>query len=141
MDLVDLEPGDGRLATDVFPVLHELRPHLTLESFAAVYAEGHPQGLRFSALYEDGRCVAVAGWRVVATTSVLRKLYVDDLVTTSSARSRGHGRRLLAVLTERARQAGCRAIDLDSGVQRTDAHRFYEREQMVRTSHHFARRL
>lgn len=141
MDLVDLDPGDLRLAADVFPVLHELRPHLTVESFAAVYAEGHPQGLRFTALYDDGRCVAVAGWRVVATTSVLRKLYVDDLVTTATARSRGHGRTLLAALTDRARQAGCRAIDLDSGVQRTDAHRFYEREQMALTSYHFARRL
>ena len=32
-------------------------------------------------------------------------------------------------------------IDLDSGVQRHDAHRFYLRERMAITSHHFAKNL
>src|SRR5436305_4770731 len=100
MTLVDLEPGDPRLDTEVLPVLRELRPHLTSESFASVYEHGHPQGLRFTAAYVDGGCVGVAGWRIVATTNVLLKLYVDDLVTTDSARSRGVGRELLHGLTE-----------------------------------------
>src|SRR3954453_13429281 len=82
MTLVDLEPGDPRLDTEVLPVLRELRPPLTPESFAAVYEQGHPQGLRFTGPYLDGRCVGVAGWRIVATTNALLKLYVDDLVTT-----------------------------------------------------------
>lgn len=140
--IVDLDPGDPRLEADVLPVLLELRPHLTPASFASVYAEGHPQGLRFTAVYtEDGRCVGVAGWRLVATTFAGRKLYVDDLVTTSGARSSGYGRVLLSELARRAREAGCSAIDLDSGVQRRDAHRFYHREGLTITAHHFARDL
>src|SRR5436305_5063913 len=87
MTLVDLEPGDPRLDTEVLPVLRELRPHLTSESFATVYERGHPQGLRFMAAYADGRCLGVAGWRIGATTSTVSKLYVDDLVTTEGARS------------------------------------------------------
>ena len=83
--LVDLEPGDPRLAAEVLPVLRELRPHLDEESFAAVYAEGHPQGLRFTAAYDGDRCVGVAGWRLVCSTHTIRKLYVDDLVTTAAA--------------------------------------------------------
>jgi GNAT superfamily N-acetyltransferase len=139
---VDLEPGDPRLEAEVLPVLLELRPHLTPASLAAVYSEGHPQGLRFTAVYdEDGRCVAVAGWRLVATTVALRKLYVDDLVTISAMRSRGIGRALLDELTRRAREAGCRALDLDSGIERHDAHRFYLRERMRILSHHFVRRV
>jgi len=141
MTLVDLEPGDPRLDTEVLPVLRELRPHLTPDSFAAVYEQGHPQGLRFTAAYIDGRCVGVAGWRIVATTNALLKLYVDDLVTTEQARSRGVGRELLDGLTEKARAAGCNMIDLDSGVHRPDAHRFYMREGLTITSFHFARPL
>ena len=140
MLLVDLEPGDPRLERDVLPVLRELRPHLTPESFQAVYGEGYGQGLRFLGAYEDGRCVAVAGWRIVATTDSIRKLYVDDLVTVETERSRGFGSALLAELEERARAAGCRLLDLDSGVQRQDAHRFYMRHGMAITSFHFARR-
>ncbi|MGH8868566.1 MAG: GNAT family N-acetyltransferase [Actinomycetes bacterium] len=143
MRIVDLEPDDARLAADVLPVLAELRTHLTAESLAAVYAEGFPQGLRFTAVYDDEetRCLGVAGWRVVATTNVLRKLYVDDLVTRTDARSTGVGHFLLADLEKRASRAGCAIIDLDSGVQRHAAHRFYFREGMYISSHHFAVRL
>jgi GNAT superfamily N-acetyltransferase len=141
VDLVDIEPADERLTTDVLPVLVELRPQLTPDSFRATYGEGYPQGLRFLAAYAGGRCVGVAGWRLVATTHVGRKLYVDDLVTTESARSTGVGRALLDELAIRAVAAGCSALDLDSGVQRGDAHRFYFRERMHITSYHFARRL
>jgi len=141
MTLIDLEPGDPRLESDVLPVLRELRPHLTAESFATVYEQGHPQGLRFTAAYDDGRCVGVAGWRLVVTTVCVLKLYIDDLVTTEAARSQGVGRALLASLTQRAREAGCRVIDLDSGVHRSDAHRFYMREGLTISSFHFLRPL
>jgi GNAT superfamily N-acetyltransferase len=140
LELVDLGPGDGRLE-EALDVLRELRPHLTATSFAAVYAEGHPQGLRFTAAYDGGRCVGVAGWRIVATTANLRKLYVDDLVTTAAHRSTGVGRALLGALAQRAEAAGCTALDLDSNVQRADAHRFYMREGLTISSFHFARGL
>ncbi|MFZ5850388.1 MAG: GNAT family N-acetyltransferase [Actinomycetota bacterium] len=141
MRIVDLEPGDPRWPS-VLPVLRELRPHLDPAALAQVYAEGWPQGLRFTAvLGEDERCLAVAGWRVVATTSVLRKMYVDDLVTTAALRSGGVGALLFDHLEQRAREAGCAVLDLDSGVQRFDAHRFYLARRMRLSSHHFAKTL
>ena len=141
MRFVDLEPGDPRLGHDVLPVLAQLRTELTREMLDAVYAEGHPQGLRFTAAYDEHGCVAVAGWRLMATTVAIRKLYADDLVTSAERRSQGIGAALLAELERRAREAGCRAIDLDSGVTRADAHRFYIRERMPITSFHFGREL
>ena len=140
-ELVDLEPGDPRVVDDMLPVLKELRSHLDAASLTSVYAEGHPQGLRFLVAYDGGRCVGVAGWRVVALTFAIRKLYVDDLVTTADGRSEGVGHALLAELEARARAAGCTVIDLDSGVQRHDAHRFYFRERMHISSHHFTKAL
>jgi hypothetical protein len=61
MEIVDTLPGDPRLASEVWPVLNQLRDQLTADSFAAVYEEGYPQGLRFTAAYDKGRCVGVAG--------------------------------------------------------------------------------
>ena len=138
MFLVDLDPGDRRFQEDAVPVLRELRPHLSARSAAQVYEEGYGQGLRFSAVYLDGRCVGVAGWRIVATMMARRKLHVDDLVTTESCRSRGVGSFLLAALMERAKESGCAVLDLDSGSQRVEAHRFYEREGFEKTAFHFA---
>ena len=139
LELVDLEPGDARLLTDALPVLLELRPHLTPESFTAGYEEGHAQGLRFLAAYDGERCVGVAGWRMIACTSLVRRLYVDDLVTSASARSAGVGHALLAELERRAVEAGSGWLTLDSGVTRFEAHRFYFRERMSATAHHFTK--
>lgn len=139
LELVDLEPGDARLVREALPVLLELRPHLTPESFTAVYEEGHPQGLRFLAAYDADACVGVAGWRMVACTSLGRRLYVDDLVTSATARSSGVGHALLAELERRAAEAGSGWLTLDSGVTRFEAHRFYFRERMSATAHHFTK--
>ena len=70
-------------------------------------------------------------FRIIENTHAGRKLYVDDLVTDETQRSQGVGKLLLDGLTEEARTRGCQTIDLDSGTQRTDAHRFYFRERMV----------
>lgn len=141
MEIVDLEPNDPRLDA-VLPVLRELRPHLTPEGFQEICREGYQQGLRFTAaLGDDGSCQGVAGWRVIVNTSSLRKLYVDDLVTSTSMRSTGVGRGLLAYLEQRARELGCRELSLDSGSQRYDAHRFYMREGMAIVAFHFRKLL
>lgn len=137
---VDLGIDDPRWE-QALPVLQELRPHLTAADRRAVQAEGEGQGLVFTAVFADDVCLAVAGWRVMATTSVLRKAYVDDLVTAAPERSSGYGHVLLAELARRAREAGCHQLELDSGVQRFDAHRFYLRERMRINSHHFAMKL
>ncbi|MFI1976855.1 GNAT family N-acetyltransferase [Streptomyces wedmorensis] len=142
MKIIDLEPGDPRLESDLLPVLRELRPHLTPELFREVYEAGHPQGLRFTAAYTDGgRCVGAAGWRIIHNTSSLRKLYVDDLVTAAVERSTGVGHALVAHLETHARAAGCQELNLDSGTHRTGAHRFYLRERFDIVAFHFTRLL
>ena len=140
MDLIDVGPEDPRLP-EVFAVLVQLRTHLDEREFRAIYRSGYDEGLRFLAACDDGRCVAVAGWRIVNGTSTIRKLYIDDLVTDEAFRSSGCGHVLLEELERRAVDAGCTSIELDSGVQRFDAHRFYLRERMDIVAHHFAKSL
>jgi GNAT superfamily N-acetyltransferase len=138
--LVDLPAGHPGWAS-ALPVLQELRTGLTAELLAQVLAEGGPQGLRFLGAYVDGECVGLAGWRFVANTSATRKLHVDDLVTAAACRSRGVGQALLTELELRAIDAGCTVLDLDSGVQRHAAHRFYLRQRMHISAHHFDKKL
>lgn len=134
--IVDIGPDHPRLP-ELYEVLRQLRTELTLPQLHEIYAEGFDQGLRFTAVEEDGRLVAVAGWRLVACTTAGRRLYIDDLVTDPQVRSAGHGHLLIAELERRAREAGCRILDLDSGVHRGAAHRFYFRERMTIASYHF----
>jgi GNAT superfamily N-acetyltransferase len=80
---------------------------------------------------------AVAGFRVVENLDNGRFIYVGDLVTKPQERSKGYGQRLFDWLLDCARSEGCGALTLDSGVQRFDAHRFYLKNRMRISSHHF----
>lgn len=90
-------------------------------------------------LTADDEIQAVAGYRFIEMLRTGRMLEVDDLITASSARSRGHGKRLLDWCYELARTSGCSVVELDSAVQRADAHRFYFRERMHVLGFHFSR--
>jgi GNAT superfamily N-acetyltransferase len=142
MEIVELEPGDERLAR-ALPVLRELRPHLDpdVEAFDRLYQRCHADGLRLAAVFEGAECRAVAGYRIYSNLVSGKHLYIDDLVTGEQWRSNGHGRALNDYLVRKAHDEGCASIQLDSGVQRADAHRFYFRERYTIHSFHFIRNL
>ena len=125
-----------------FAVMHQLRPHLKDEAeFVARVRVQQREGYHLARLDEAGRVVAVGGFRVIHFLMWGKTLYVDDLVTDAGRRSAGHGRQLFEWLVDHARQQNCDQFHLDSGVQRFDAHRFYLRQRMAITAHHFAMTL
>lgn len=124
-----------------FPVMSQLRPHLVEADFVTRVRRMQAEGFHLAALAADGSVRAVAGYRYHEKLFSGRTLYVDDLVSDSTHRSRGHGAKLLAWLADQARAHDCDLLELDSGVQRFDAHRFYFRERMSISSYHFSRPL
>ncbi len=124
-----------------YEVMAELRPHIARGEWLARVRAQQAEGYRLACVREAGRVVAVAGYRISTNLFYGRHLYVDDLVTAGSERSKGHGKALLDWLRALAVQEGCDALDLDSGVQRKRAHAFYLREGMELGGHHFSERL
>jgi GNAT superfamily N-acetyltransferase len=125
--------------------MRALRTHYTDEAefVRRVDDEQRPQGYRVVGAFEDGRVVAVAGFRVLRTLFSGDVLYVDDLSTLPEARGRGHGGALLDWCAEEGRRLGCDEIQLDSAVipERQDAHRLYFNKRMRIGSYHFVRPL
>lgn len=99
------------------------------------------EGARMVVLHEAEVPKAIALYRVLHTTFSGRRFYVDDLVTVESERGRGYGAALLRWCEEAARTSGCDTFSLDSGVQRTAAHRFYFRHGLAITAFGFAKPL
>ena len=62
---------------------------------------------------------------------------MDDLNTDETRRSRGHGKILMDWLKQEAKDRQCVQLQLDSGVQREQTHRFYFREGLTINSYHF----
>lgn len=109
-----------------FPVLSQLRDHLSEAEYLDYLAEMRAEGYRLFALFDDDEIVSVAG--VVVTTNFYngRHLFVYDLVTRADRRSEGFGTRLMTFVEEWARDHDCESLTLESGLWREDAHRFYE---------------
>jgi GNAT superfamily N-acetyltransferase len=124
-----------------YDVMAELRPHVARQSFLPTVRAMQKDGLRLACIREDGKVVAVAGYRVSTNLFCGRHLYVDDLVTAEAERSKGHGKALLAWLRAQAVAADCDVFHLDSGVQRKRAHEFYLREGLELAGYHFSERL
>ena len=90
-----------------FPVMAQLRPHLIEAEFVARIRRMQTEGFHL-AFVDDGDAVrAVAGYRYQDKLVSGRHLYVDDLVSDSTHRSRGHGAKLLQWLCQEARAHGC----------------------------------
>ncbi len=123
--------------TACYPVMRELRPHIAAEDFLYRVRSQQGAGYRLVCMQGSTGVVAVAGFRVVENLAWGRFLYVDDLVTLPEQRSKGYGAKLLAWLKDQAAQEGCQQLHLDSGIQRKQAHRFYEREGLTMTSYHY----
>ena len=122
-----------------YDVMRELRPHIAnVEQFIAQVQRQQQQGYLLACLEADGEIRAAAGYRYQEMLYHGRLLYVDDLVTRESDRSAGYGGKLFDWLVDQARQHECDHFELDSGVQRFDAHRFYLMKRMKIASHHFS---
>jgi GNAT superfamily N-acetyltransferase len=122
-------------------VMRELRPHIRAIDFAAQVLLQQKEGYQLAFLELDGLIRSVAGVRILNLLFSGRTLYIDDLVTHDSDRSRGFGAVLFDWLVEYAKEQGCEHLTLDSGVQRFAAHRFYLNRGMDITSHHFDLKL
>jgi GNAT superfamily N-acetyltransferase len=120
------------------PVMRELRPLFhEPEQFVERVLRQQKEGYQLAFLESEGEVCAVAGYRLLESLFSGKFLYVDDLVTRERDRSCGFGGQLLDWLIEQAREHGCQNLELDSGVQRFDAHRFYFSQRMSISSYHF----
>jgi GNAT superfamily N-acetyltransferase len=119
-------------------VMRQLRPQVP----EAVYLETvrrmtQTDGYLQAAVFEGDTVVAVAGYRFMEMLFTGKTLYVDDLNTDETRRSRGHGKMLMEWLKREAKEQGCVQLQLDSGVQREQTHRFYFREGLTINCYHF----
>jgi len=122
-----------------YPIMKQLRTQLAQSEFVArVQRQKAELGYVLAFAHEEDQVKAVAGFRVSECLCDGKYLYIDDIVANEEDRSKGYGGQLFDWIVEHAKENGCMEIELDSGVQRFAAHRFYLRKRMKISSHHFS---
>ncbi|PCJ14674.1 MAG: GNAT family N-acetyltransferase [Gammaproteobacteria bacterium] len=124
-----------------FDVMSELRPQLKRQQFLEIVRGMEQDGYRLAGIMDQGRVVAVAGYRIATNLFMGKHLYVDDLVTSETVRSQGYGEQMIQWLRDEAVDAGCNYYHLDSGTHRDQAHKFYFKQGMTIASYHFSEKL
>lgn len=140
MQIVELTQEEDILAT--YPMLHQLYTELTYEQYKAYIQELLPLGYRRLIIKGDNEeLIASAGILVGVHFRYGKYLYVNDLITDENHRSLGLGTKLMDWIEEEGRNLGCNNIRLASNVNRTDAHRFYFRDEFKIHGYYFVKEL
>lgn len=125
-----------------YPVMKELRPHLSFDDYISIYNEAHKSdGYEIVAIEENGKVQAVMGYRFLSDYVRGRHLYIDDLVSTESSRSKGFGAELLKYAEEIAKQNGIKALRLCTGIENERGVKFYENNKWVKRAFAYAKKL
>jgi GNAT superfamily N-acetyltransferase len=128
---------------EAYPVMKQLRTHLNENQFLQLVEEAvQKEDYRMAALYDNEKLVAVTGFMPMITLYNGRFIWVCDLVTDSKSRSKGYGEALLNYVHSWSNENGYDIVSLSSGLQRKDAHRFYENKmEYDKVSYVFLKRL
>lgn len=124
-----------------FNVMLELRPELLRETFLSQVREMEAEGYKLAYIKQGSDVVCVAGYRISNNLFMGKNFYVDDLVTSQSARSKGYGELMMKYLRDIALKNQCNVFHLDSGTQRDQAHKFYFKQNLTIASFHFSEKL
>ncbi|CRK80353.1 GNAT family N-acetyltransferase [Neobacillus massiliamazoniensis] len=111
---------------EAFPVMNELRTHLNESTYLEILHSMREEGYKLFALYHNEQVVAVTGVAIRTNFYYGKHVFVYELVTQSSQRSKGYGEKLLSYIHQYAIHNGCGIVNLESALFRSDAHRFYE---------------
>ncbi|TQR15629.1 GNAT family N-acetyltransferase [Psychrobacillus soli] len=111
---------------EAFPIMKQLRTDLTEETYIELLQDMSKDGYKLYAMYVEGEIVSLVGlsWRINFYNK--RHIFIYDLVTDVSQRSFGYGEKLLKYIHDWASESGAEYVALESGLQRSDAHRFYQ---------------
>ena len=121
-----------------YELMRQLRPQLaSAQDFVERWRRQATEGYRLLAIWQQSKPVAIAGYRVQNSLMHGKHLYVDDLVTEETHRSRGFGSVLMERLTAEGRTCGCGKLVLDTALANTLAHRFYYRQGLLATALRF----
>jgi GNAT superfamily N-acetyltransferase len=120
-EVIQATPDVHQALAHLLPQLNAKLPIPTIERLQAIMAD--PASTLLVA--RDGENIVGTTTLIVYTTPFWIKARLDEVVVDESARGKGVGTALVKASLEIAREKGVEVVELQSGVQREAANRFY----------------
>lgn len=109
---------------------------LPKETYLAYVREMMQQGYRLVALYENGQCIAISGFRVGRRLYCGKFLHIDNLVTDRRHRKQGVALVLIEWMKEEAARIGCDVMLADTYIENGPAQALFKREGFMTRGYH-----
>ena len=107
--------------------MRQLNPWLTIDQFVESFDPMTKEGYKLFGLTNGCRLVSAAGFRILSTHGYGRILWLHVLVTNEKDRGKGYAEELLEFIEGYAARQECTTLRVYSSLERTVAHRFYEK--------------
>ena len=117
-----------------YNVIKELRTELSYDEYETLIYQMQESHYKIFAVFERDELITYAGVAISTNLYHKRHLFIYDLVTKSTHRSKGYGKEMLIYLHDYAKMFTCEYLILSSGFQRLQAHQFYAREGFEKKS-------
>lgn len=125
-----------------YPVMKELRPHLSFEDYISIYEQAHASdGYEIVAIEDKEQILALMGYRFLSDFVRGKHIYVDDLVSTAKARSQGLGAELLKFAESVAEATECRSLRLCTGIENERGIQFYVRNGWTQRAFAYTKKI
>ena len=131
------------LNTPCFLLVQQLRPHLTTsESVQKAMGGMEKEHCVFWIAYDENeKALGYISYRKVCNSYLGDFVLVDDMVVLESHRGIGIGTLLMKEVETKCRKEGISTLKLDSGLQRSQTHLFYEKQGFEKKCYTFEKRL
>ncbi|QOP41732.1 GNAT family N-acetyltransferase [Sulfurimonas marina] len=120
-------------------VVGQLRVSLDYKEFEDLIYEMRDINYTMIGIFERDKLITYAGVAVSTNLYHRRHLFVYELVTDEAFRSQGYGVMMLDYLKDYAKMGACENLVLSSGIEKEDAHRFYEKNGFSKKSFVFVK--
>ena len=109
----------------IFPIINQLRPHLNFEEYFKIVK--NMPAYQIFCLFKNEEVVSYIGFAKMLNLYYGNHIWVYDLVTDKTKQGQGYGKILLSYVEKYAKDNKLSCIALSSGLERTNAHKFYEK--------------
>lgn len=118
--------------------MHQNKTELSEVDFINSISHQIKNGYKVVYVLDNKEIICVTGFLISQKLAGEKHLYIDDFVTNKSVKSSDAAKALLDFIKIYAKQQNCNSIHLDSSVERTEAHKFYLKENLKIDTYHFS---
>jgi len=117
-----------------FDVVKQLRTNLSYDEFEDLIYDMRDMQYKMIGVMDGEALITYAGVAIQTNLYHKRHLYIFELVTDEKHRCKKYGNMMLDYLHDFAKISMCENIVLSSGLEKEDAHRFYDVEGFSKKS-------